>query len=85
MKKLSSLAVLLGSSVATLLLAVGLSEAAQKLDPVSQKSVPISTMQTGDIAALPCASCSGGDDDPPPPPPPEGGGLTEQGDSTYIA
>jgi hypothetical protein len=84
MKKLTSLAVLLGSAVATLLLAVGLSEAAQKLDPVTQKSVPISTMQTGDIAALPCASCTG-DDEPPPPPPPEGGGLTEQGDGTYIA
>ncbi|MBX3751906.1 MAG: hypothetical protein KF897_17645 [Opitutaceae bacterium] len=83
MKKLTSLAALLGSAVATLLLAVGFTQAAQKMDPVSQKSIPISTMQTGDIAALPCASCSG-DDDPPPPPPP-GGGLTESGDDTYVA
>ena len=83
MKKLTSLAALLGSAVATLLLAVGFTQAAQKMDPASQKSIPISTMQTGDIAALPCASCSG-DDDPPPPPPP-GGGLTESGDDTYVA
>jgi len=83
MKKLTSLAALLGSAVATLLLAVGFTQAAQKMDPVSQKSIPISTMQTGDIAALPCASCTG-DDDPPPPPPP-GGGLTESGDDTYVA
>lgn len=84
MKKLTSLAVLLGSAVATLLLAVGFTNAAQKVDPVSQKSIPISTMQTGDIAAFPCASCSGGDDEPPPPPPP-GGGLTESGNGTYVA
>lgn len=84
MKKLTSLAALLGSAVATLLLAVGLNDVAQKMDPVSQKSIPISTMQTGDIAALPCAPCSGGDDDPPPPPP-EGGGLTESGNGTYVA
>ncbi len=84
MKKLTSLAVLCGSAVATLLLAVGFTNAAQKMDPVSQKSVPITTMQTGDIAALPCAPCSGGDDDPPPPPP-EGGGLTESGSGTYVA
>lgn len=84
MKKLISLAALIGSAVATLLLAVGFTNAAQKMDPVSQKSIPISTMQTGDIAALPCASCSG-DDDPPPPPPPSGGGLTESGNGTYVA
>lgn len=84
MKKLISLAALIGSAVATLLLAVGFTNAAQKMDPVSQKSIPISTMQTGDIAALPCASCSG-DDDPPPPPPPSGGGLTESGNDTYVA
>ncbi len=83
MKKLTSLAALLGSAVATLLLAVGFTQAAQKMDPVSQKSIPISTMQTGDIAALPCASCTG--DDEPPPPPPPGGGLTESGDDTYVA
>lgn len=84
MKKLTSLAVLLGSAVATLLLAVGFTNAAQKVDPVSQKSIPISTMQTGEIATLPCASCTGGDDEPPPPPPP-GGGLTESGNGTYVA
>ncbi|MBX3751788.1 MAG: hypothetical protein KF897_17050 [Opitutaceae bacterium] len=84
MKKLTSLAALLGSAVATLLLAVGFNNAAQKMDPVSQKSIPISTMQTGDIAAMPCTSCSTGEDDPPPPPPP-GGGLTESGNGTYVA
>ena len=66
MKKLTSLTVLFGGAVATLLLAVGLNNAAQKMDPVAQKSIPISTMQTGEIAALPCAPCSG--DDPPPEP-----------------
>lgn len=85
MKKLTSLAALLGSAVATLLLAFGFTNAAQKMDPVSQKSVTISTMQTGDIAALPCASCTNGDDDPPPPPPDGGSGLTDSGNGTYVA
>ncbi len=84
MKKLTSLAALLGSAVATLLLAVGFTNAAQKMDPVAQKSLPISTMQTGDVAAMPCMSCSGGEDDPPPPPPP-GGGLTDSGNGTNVA
>ncbi len=73
MKKLTSFALLLSSAVATLLMAVGMTQAAQKLDPVAQKALTISTMETGDIAALPCMSCSG--DDTPPPPPPSGGGL----------
>jgi hypothetical protein len=39
------------------------------MDPVAQKAIPISTMQTGEIASLPCASCTtGGGEDPPPPP-----------------
>jgi hypothetical protein len=66
MKKLTSLAILLSSSVATLLLAVGLNEAAQKMDPVAQKSTTISTMQTGDIASMPCMSCSTGEEQDPP-------------------
>ena len=65
------------SVVATLLLAVGLSNAAQKIDPVAQKSIPISTMQTGDIAALPCAPCTG--EPALPTPPPTGGDLTDSG------
>lgn len=57
MKKLTSL-VLLGSSVlATVLMAFGMSHAAQKLDPVAQKSLTISTMETGEIAAVPCIGC----------------------------
>ncbi len=59
--------------MATVLMAVGMVQAAQKLDPVAQKSLTISTMETGDIASLPCAACGGGDDNPPPPP--SGGGL----------
>lgn len=60
MKKLTSLAILLSSTAATLLLAVGFTQAAQKLDPVAQKSLTISTMETGEIASLPCAPCDGG-------------------------
>ncbi|HRI82735.1 MAG TPA: hypothetical protein PLF88_09885 [Opitutaceae bacterium] len=71
MKKLSSLFLLASGVVATLLLAVGLNQAAQKMDPVAQKSSPISTMQTGEIASLPCAPCTtgepgGGGGNPPP-------------------
>ena len=84
MKKLTSLAILLSSALATLLMAVGMSQTAQKLDPVAQKSLQISTMQTGDIAALPCMSCSG-DDDPTPPPPPSGGGVLGGGDRQFNA
>jgi len=74
MKKLTSLAILLSSSVATLLLAVGLNEAAQKIDPVAHKSTTISTMQTGDIASMPCMSCTGGEEEQNPPflPPSDG-------------
>lgn len=70
MKKLSSLFLLASGVVATLLLAVGLNQAAQKLDPVAQKSSPISTMQTGEIASLPCMPCTTGE-------PPSGGGNGE--------
>ncbi len=71
MKKLTSLLILCSGAAATLLLAVGLNEAAQKMDPVAQKSLPISTMQTGDIASMPCLSCTagepgGGGGNPPP-------------------
>jgi hypothetical protein len=68
MKKLTSLLVLLSGAAASLLLAVGLNQAAQKMDPVAQKSLTISTMQTGDIASMPCMSCTNGE------PPPGGGG-----------
>jgi len=71
---------MLGSAVATLLLAVGFAEAAQKMDPVSQKSIPISTMQTGDIAAMPCTSCTTGGDEPPPP----GGDPTGNGERSPV-
>ncbi|MCW5550437.1 MAG: hypothetical protein KIT44_15850, partial [Opitutaceae bacterium] len=64
MKKLTSLFLLASGVVATLLLAVGLNQAAQKMDPVAQKSSPISTMQTGEIASMPCMSCTTGE--PPP-------------------
>lgn len=74
MKKLTSLSLFLTSALATVFMAVGMIQTAQKLDPVAQKSLTISTMETGDVAALPCAACSGGDDTPPPPPP-SGGGL----------
>jgi hypothetical protein len=64
MKKLTSFLVLLSGAVATLLLAVGLNQAAQKMDPVAQKSLTISTMQTGDVASLPCMPCT--NSEPPP-------------------
>ncbi len=57
MKKLTSLTILFSSALATVLMAVGMTEMAQKLDPVAQKSLTISTMQTGDVAALPCVAC----------------------------
>jgi hypothetical protein len=60
MKKLTSLLVLCSGAVATLFLAVGLNQAAQKMDPVAQKSLSISTMQTGDLASMPCVSCTTG-------------------------
>jgi hypothetical protein len=69
MKKLNPLFLLASGVVATLLLAVGLNQAAQKMDPVAQKSSPISTMQTGEIASLPCAPCTNGE--------PPGGGNGE--------
>jgi len=62
MKKLTSLTLLLSSTVATVLMAVGMNQTAQKLDPVAQKSLTISTMETGDVAAMPCAPCTGGGD-----------------------
>jgi hypothetical protein len=84
MNKLKTLTLLVSGSVATILMAVGLNEAAQKVDPVSQKSLPISTMETGDIASMPCAPCTGGDY-PPPPPPPGGGGFTDGSDRQFHA
>lgn len=82
MKKLTSLFVLFSGVTATLLMAFGFDQAAQKMDPVAQKSLPISSMQTGEIAALPCAPCttgggSGGGSG--------GGGFTDGSDRQFHA
>lgn len=44
----------IAGSAAAALLALGFSDAAGKLDPVSQKTVNASSMQTGEASALPC-------------------------------
>ncbi len=76
MKQLtSSLLALLSGVAATVLLAIGFNQAAQKLDPVAQKSLPISTMQTGEIASMPCMPCTNGSG---------GGGGSGNGDGEVI-
>jgi len=65
MKKLTSLASLALSIIATASLTLGFGAFAAKVDPVSGKAKEISSSDTGTVAGLPCAPCSGGGDGDP--------------------
>lgn len=59
MKKYPSIVIFISGAASALLLALGFNQAAQKLDPVSHKSQTISTIETGEIADMPCMACTG--------------------------
>ncbi len=63
MKNLIQLPAVVYSVLATLCLALGLTQAAVKFDPVTQKAQSLSTLEMGDVAGLPCVPCGVSSDD----------------------
>ncbi|HEY0965764.1 MAG TPA: hypothetical protein VGD88_00125 [Opitutaceae bacterium] len=61
MKKLTSLLSFSLSVIATVLLILGFGAVAAKVDPVVVKAKTITTADAGQVASLPCMSCTGGD------------------------
>lgn len=52
--KILTIGTLASSVVATLFLALGLNHAAQKFDPIVQKTVSVTTLEIGEVSANPC-------------------------------